>query len=126
MRRLEFVSDVFDGGSNRTLTILTSNGKLSFYDMIVNEIIDTIDYECEIIKFTLSFDGRYVACCLSNGDVNVYHVKLKDKQQQQQRKQKISVARKRALPSNDRLIESTKSKSGSVITNVNRQVRFKG
>lgn len=75
VKKLEFVSRPFDGGSNRLLSILTSNGRLLFYDMQLDGIVDEIKCSQDVVKSTLSFDGKYVACNLSSGEVNVFHVK---------------------------------------------------
>lgn len=74
IKKLEFVSRPFDGGSNRSLAILTGNGRVLFHDMETDTLTDEINCDEEIIKFSPSFDGKYVACNLSSGHVNVYHV----------------------------------------------------
>lgn len=74
IRKLEFISRPFDGGSNRLLAILTGNGFLYFYDMEADGILDQIYSQQEIVKITTSYNGKYVACNLSSGEINVYNI----------------------------------------------------
>ena len=72
VKDLKFLSRPFDGGSNRFLSILSSNGNLYFYDMQLNRITTKLTSSTEILRFSLSKDAFYVACVASSGTINIY------------------------------------------------------
>ncbi|KAF5292337.1 hypothetical protein FQA39_LY03371 [Lamprigera yunnana] len=72
IKKIAFIPQVFDGGSNKMLTILTGNGVLYFYDLELNVVINGISNEAEILKFDCSMNGKYISCLLKTGEINVY------------------------------------------------------
>lgn len=72
VRYVTFISQPFDGGANRVLSILSSNGIVYFYDMLTNMLLNKLSLELEILRYEASLDGKYLACIITCGRVNVY------------------------------------------------------
>ncbi|GJQ76162.1 hypothetical protein Trydic_g1907 [Trypoxylus dichotomus] len=72
VKQLSFISQPFDGGANRILSILSSNGIVYFYDMKADMLLSRLSLELEILRYQLSSDGKYLACIITCGRVNVY------------------------------------------------------
>nr|XP_022920758.1 TBC1 domain family member 31 [Onthophagus taurus] len=72
IKRLDFISNPFDGGSNRVLSILTLNGLIYFYDMLRDIILTQLSFNIEIIRYNSSYDGRFIACITSDGKAYMY------------------------------------------------------
>lgn len=71
---MDFIPQPFDGGCNRLLGVLSGSGSFYFYDSANNCILHSISVSEEIIKFTTSNDGKYLACVLCSGEVHVYNI----------------------------------------------------
>ncbi|KAK5648993.1 hypothetical protein RI129_003885 [Pyrocoelia pectoralis] len=72
IRKITFLPQVFDGGANKILGILSGGGVLYFYNMETEEIINKISTNAEITKFDCSVDGKYVSCLLHSGELYLY------------------------------------------------------
>lgn len=72
IKYLIFVSQPFDGGANRILSVLSSNGTVYFYDMQMDTLLSKLSLELEILRYELSSDGKYFACIIRCGRVNIY------------------------------------------------------
>lgn len=72
IKHIDFISQPFDGGANRMLAILAGDGNIYFYNMEEEGICNKLCTVQEIIRFTSSFDGKYIACVLSTGEINIY------------------------------------------------------
>lgn len=72
VKNLKFISEPFDGGSNRILAILSGNGIVYFYNISNETIISKITSDNEVTKCDFSFDGKYIACLESDGEINIY------------------------------------------------------
>lgn len=72
VKYLTFISQPFDGGSNRILSILSSNGSVFFYDMQTDALINKLTLELEIMRYEPSPEGKYLACIPTCGRVNFY------------------------------------------------------
>lgn len=74
IKHVEFVSQPFDGGCNKILSILSGQGIVYFYDIAKNTIVSEIAVQCEITKFALCSKGKYIACVLRIGEVKIYNL----------------------------------------------------
>ncbi|KAI4467260.1 wd repeat containing protein 3 wdr3 [Holotrichia oblita] len=72
VRYVTFISQPFDGGANRVLSILSSNGIVYFYDVLTNVLLNKLSLELEILRYEPSPHGTYLACIITCGRVNVY------------------------------------------------------
>ncbi|PSN49391.1 TBC1 domain family member 31 [Blattella germanica] len=73
VRHIEFLPQLFDGGANKILGILSSHCTLYFMDIessrfLKNEFLP----HSNVSKFVCSSNGKYIACILQSGEVNVY------------------------------------------------------
>lgn len=74
VQQLEFIPQVFDGGSNKILAILSSDCIVYLLDLESNVIIHKISPESSRIrKLIISTSGKYFACLLQLGEVNIYN-----------------------------------------------------
>lgn len=74
VKQMEFITQPFDGGANKILTILSGNGIVYFYDMKMCKIISKLSTNVEIIKFEVAFNGKELACILSSGELLLYNI----------------------------------------------------
>lgn len=79
VRQILFIPQLFDGGSNRILGVLSLKNTLHFFDMEENKFLNQTQsnetYTC-INKFYCSPDAKYLACILNTGELNIYLSKL--------------------------------------------------
>lgn len=74
VQKISFIPQMFDGGSNKILALLSSDCFLYFFDIESLKIIHTIHPESSgIRKFVVSPTGRYFLCILQQGEVNIYN-----------------------------------------------------
>ncbi|XP_047535697.1 TBC1 domain family member 31 [Vanessa atalanta] len=74
IQQLSFVPQIFDGGSNKILALLSSDCILYFLDIESLKVIHTIHPESSgIRKFVVSPTGKYFLCILQQGEVNIYN-----------------------------------------------------
>ncbi|XP_075980693.1 TBC1 domain family member 31 [Anticarsia gemmatalis] len=72
--QIAFIPQLFDGGANKILAILTSDCVLNLLDLEKMSIIHTIHPESSgIRKFAVSPTGKYFLCILQLGEVNIYN-----------------------------------------------------
>lgn len=72
-QQVAFIPQVFDGGANKVLAILSNDCILYFLDMESQTIIHSIVAESSGIKrFVVSPTGKYFVCILQLGEVNIY------------------------------------------------------
>ncbi|XP_068083358.1 TBC1 domain family member 31 isoform X2 [Anabrus simplex] len=70
---VEFVPQLFDGGANRILAILSANCKVHFLDTGSFHFLGvTIEPGSSIRTFTCSPTGKYITIILRSGEINVY------------------------------------------------------
>lgn len=73
-QQISFIPQVFDGGANKILAILSSDCTLHLFDLESLAIIHTISPETSgIRKFVVSPTGKYFLCILQLGEVNIYN-----------------------------------------------------
>ncbi|CAH2218648.1 TBC1 domain family member 31 [Pararge aegeria] len=73
VQQLAFIPQMFDGGANKILAILSSDCILYFLDLDTHKIIYRINPESSgIRKFLVSPTGKYFLCILQLGEVNIY------------------------------------------------------
>ncbi|CAG9788553.1 unnamed protein product [Diatraea saccharalis] len=73
-QQVAFIPQVFDGGANKILAILSSDCTLNLLDLESVSIIQTICPESSgIRKFVVSPSGKYFLCVLQLGEVNIYN-----------------------------------------------------
>lgn len=72
IKKISFVCQPFDGGANKILCILTSNGTILFYNMHSDTLYRKLALEFEICKYETSLDGKYLVCLLTSGSMNIY------------------------------------------------------
>ncbi|KAG6447720.1 hypothetical protein O3G_MSEX005090 [Manduca sexta] len=69
-----FIPQIFDGGANKILAILSSDCIISLLDLETLTIIHTIHPESSgVRKFAVSNTGKYFLCILQLGEVNIYN-----------------------------------------------------
>ncbi|CAH2092665.1 unnamed protein product [Euphydryas editha] len=74
VQQISFIPQMFDGGSNKLLALLSSDCFLHFFDIESLKIIHTIHPESSgIRKFVVSPSGKYFLCILQQGEVNIYN-----------------------------------------------------
>ncbi|CAB3230165.1 unnamed protein product [Arctia plantaginis] len=74
VNQIAFIPQLFDGGSNKILAILSSDCTFSLLDLEALTIIHTIQFESSGIRsFTVSPTGKYFLCILQLGEVNIYN-----------------------------------------------------
>ncbi|XP_041981929.1 TBC1 domain family member 31 [Aricia agestis] len=74
IHQLAFVPQMFDGGSNKVLAMLSSDCTLHFLDLERLTIVHCIHPETSgIRKFDISLTGKYFLCILQQGEVNIYN-----------------------------------------------------
>ncbi|KAJ0174813.1 hypothetical protein K1T71_009921 [Dendrolimus kikuchii] len=72
--QIAFIPQVFDGGANKILAILSSDCMLNLLDLESLTIIYCIHPESSgIRKFVVSPTGKYFLCILQMGEVNIYN-----------------------------------------------------
>lgn len=71
-QQVAFIPQVFDGGANKVLAILSSDCVLHFLDMESQTIIHSVTESSGIKKFVVSPTGKYFVCILQLGEVNIY------------------------------------------------------
>jgi WD40 repeat protein len=73
-QQIAFIPQVFDGGANKILAVLSSDCALHFLDLELVTVIHTISPESSCIrKFVVSPSGKYFLCILQQGEVNIYN-----------------------------------------------------
>ncbi|CAH0400751.1 unnamed protein product [Chilo suppressalis] len=73
-QQIAFIPQVFDGGANKVLAVLSSDCTLNFIDLESVTVIYTICTESSgIRKFVVSPSGKYFLCVLQLGEVNIYN-----------------------------------------------------
>ncbi|XP_023714197.1 TBC1 domain family member 31 isoform X2 [Cryptotermes secundus] len=73
VRHIEFVPQLFDAGANKILGLLSSHCTLYFLDVESSLFLKNVfEPQKNISKFTVSCNGKYVACILQSGEVNMY------------------------------------------------------
>ncbi|KAG8240239.1 hypothetical protein J437_LFUL004699, partial [Ladona fulva] len=74
IKHLQFLPQPFDGGSNNVLAILTSTLQVYLLDLQASAFIGNISIfgRSSIRKLICSHSGRYIACVLDSGEVNIY------------------------------------------------------
>ncbi|KAG5876918.1 hypothetical protein JTB14_021361 [Gonioctena quinquepunctata] len=75
LKHVEFISQPFDGGSNRVLSILSGQGIIYFYDVHENIILGELSTKTEINKFACSADGNHISCILCSGELELYNIR---------------------------------------------------
>ncbi|KAH9634276.1 hypothetical protein HF086_011536 [Spodoptera exigua] len=72
--QLAFIPQLFDGGANKILAVLSSDCVLYLLDLESLTVIHTIHPESSgIRKFVVSPSGKYFLCILQLGEVNIYN-----------------------------------------------------
>ncbi|XP_070248106.1 TBC1 domain family member 31 isoform X5 [Myotis yumanensis] len=75
IRHLEFLPDSFDAGSNQTLGVLSQDGIMRFINIQTCKLLFEIGSLDEgISSSVISPHGRYIACVMENGSLNIYSV----------------------------------------------------
>lgn len=74
VNQIAFIPQLFDGGSNKILAILSSDCSFNLLDLEAITIIHTIQFESSGIRsFIVSPTGKYFLCILQLGEVNIYN-----------------------------------------------------
>ncbi|KAL0821512.1 hypothetical protein ABMA28_004974 [Loxostege sticticalis] len=74
IQQIAFIPQVFDGGANKILAILSSDCTLYLFDLESVSVIHTISPESSgIRRFVVSPSGKYFLCILQLGEVNIYN-----------------------------------------------------
>lgn len=72
--QIAFIPQLFDGGANKILAILSSDCVLNLLDLESLTIVHIIHPESSgIRKFSVSPTGKYFLCILQLGEVNIYN-----------------------------------------------------
>ncbi|XP_025249250.1 TBC1 domain family member 31 isoform X2 [Theropithecus gelada] len=75
IRHLEFLPDSFDAGSNQVLGVLSQDGIMRFINIQTCKLLFEIGSLDEgISSSVISPHGRYIACIMENGSLNIYSV----------------------------------------------------
>lgn len=117
VKRIDFIPQLFDGGSNKILGILASNGMLYFYDVEKCDIVNKVVADEEIIKFDCSHDGQHIACTLKLGEVNIYKVEHYIPLQSN-----LEIARRRSKRKSSVSEASVRRRSTSLLSLIQKQV----
>ncbi|KAJ4448502.1 hypothetical protein ANN_10518 [Periplaneta americana] len=72
VRHIEFLPQLFDGGANKVLGLLSSHCNLHFLDIESSSFLRTATALTSINRFTCSSNGKYIACILQSGEVDIY------------------------------------------------------
>ncbi|XP_059057734.1 TBC1 domain family member 31 [Achroia grisella] len=73
-QQIAFIPQIFDGGANKILAILSSDCNLHLLDLECLNVIHSICPESSCIKrFVVSPTGKYFLCVLQLGEVNIYN-----------------------------------------------------
>lgn len=73
-QQIAFIPQVFDGGANKILAMLSSDCTLNLLDLESLTLIYSINPESSgIRKFVVSNTGKYFLCILQMGEVNIYN-----------------------------------------------------
>ncbi|XP_023936242.2 TBC1 domain family member 31 [Bicyclus anynana] len=73
VQQIAFIPQMFDGGANKILAILSGDCVLHFLDLDTLKIIHSINPESSgIRRFSVSPTGKYFFCILQLGEVNIY------------------------------------------------------
>lgn len=73
VQQIAFIPQMFDGGANKILALLSGDCILHFLDLESLKIIYSINPESSgIRKFVVSPTGKYFLCILQLGEVNIY------------------------------------------------------
>ncbi|XP_050347502.1 TBC1 domain family member 31 [Nymphalis io] len=74
VQQLYFIPQMFDGGSNKILALLSSDCILYFFDIEALKMTHKIHPESSgIRKFVVSPTGKHFLCILQQGEVNIYN-----------------------------------------------------
>lgn len=74
VHQISFVPQIFDGGANKIIAILSSDCTLNLFDLESLSIVHKIHPETSgIKKFVISSTGKYLLCILQLGEVNIYN-----------------------------------------------------
>lgn len=73
---MEFISQSHDGGANKFLVILSTNGIINFLDMEQSIVVGKIQQDSEIITFSCSPNGANLTCVLRSGEINIYKINI--------------------------------------------------
>lgn len=76
IKQIDFIPQDHDGGANRVLAILSSDGILYMYDMDFNLVLSETRLDGEMSSFEISPFGNMIACILHSGEVNFYKSSL--------------------------------------------------
>ncbi|CAK1586725.1 unnamed protein product [Parnassius mnemosyne] len=77
VQQVAFIPQLFDGGSNKILAMLSSDCILHLLDLEALKIIYTICPESSSIKkIVVSQTGKFFLCILQLGEVNIYNTSL--------------------------------------------------
>ncbi|CAG4987353.1 unnamed protein product [Parnassius apollo] len=77
VQQVAFIPQLFDGGSNKILAMLSSDCTLHLLDLEALKIIYTICPESSSIKkIVVSQTGKFFLCILQLGEVNIYNTSL--------------------------------------------------
>ncbi|XP_026756493.2 TBC1 domain family member 31 [Galleria mellonella] len=73
-QQIAFIPQIFDGGANKILAILSSDCTLHLLDLEILNVIHSICPDSSCIKrFVISPTGKYFLCILQLGEVNIYN-----------------------------------------------------
>ncbi|CAG9766198.1 unnamed protein product [Ceutorhynchus assimilis] len=73
VRKIQFISQHFDGGCNKLIAILSGNGIIYFYNVEENFLISKLNTKGEIVSFSIPHGHiQYISCLLCTGEVEVY------------------------------------------------------
>ncbi|KAF2887046.1 hypothetical protein ILUMI_19127, partial [Ignelater luminosus] len=118
VKRINFIPQLFDGGSNKILGILASNGMLYFYDVEKCDIVNKVVADEEIIRFDCSHDGQHIACTLKSGEVNIYKVEHYVPLQNN-----LETAKRRSKRGSSTSEVSARRRSTSLISLIQKQIK---
>ncbi|OWR50060.1 putative WD repeat domain 67 [Danaus plexippus plexippus] len=85
VQQMAFIPQMFDGGANKVLAILSSDCNLIFLDLETLKIVNTIQPDSSNVRrFVVSPTGKYFLCVLQLGEINIYNTSyvLESKQPQ--------------------------------------------
>lgn len=74
IKSMQFISQNHDGGANKFLVILATNGTINFLDMEQSIVVGRIQQDSEIITFACSPNGANLTCVLRSGEINIYKI----------------------------------------------------
>ncbi|MEE6463211.1 hypothetical protein FKM82_005820 [Ascaphus truei] len=81
VRQLDFLPDNFDGGSSQVLGVLSQDGIIRFINIQTCKLLfDIGSHEEGIVTSSVSPNGRYIACVMESGSLNLYSVQALTKE----------------------------------------------